>query len=37
MVYKLMQSVSRKRRLLNGSKLIPEVIRGVPFIDGIKA
>jgi putative transposase len=37
MVYKLMQSASRKWRFLNGSELIPEVIRGVRFIDGIKA
>lgn len=37
MVYKLMQSASKRWRLLNGSELIPEVIQGVPFIDGIKA
>jgi len=37
MVYKLMQSASKRWRLLNGSELIPEVIRGVPFIDGIRA
>lgn len=37
MVYKLMQSASKKWRLLNGSELIPEVIRGAPFIDGIRA
>jgi putative transposase len=37
MVYKLMQSASKKWRLLNGSELIPEVIRGIPFIDGIRA
>jgi transposase-like protein len=36
MVYKLMQSASKKWRLLNGCELIPEVIRGVPFIDGIR-
>lgn len=36
MVYKLMQSASKKWRLLNGSQLIPEVIRGVPFVDGIR-
>ena len=36
MVYKLMQSASKKWRLLNGSELIPEVLQGVPFIDGIK-
>jgi len=37
MVYKLMQSASKKWRLLNGSQLLPEVIRGVPFLDGIRA
>ncbi len=37
MVYKLMQSAAKKWRLLNGSQLIPDVIRGVPFVDGIKA
>lgn len=36
MVYKLMQSASKKWRLLNGSQLIPEVIRGVPYLDGIR-
>jgi putative transposase len=36
MVYKLMQSASKKWRLLNGSELIPEVLQGVPFIDGTK-
>jgi putative transposase len=36
MVYKPMQSASKKWRLLNGSELIPEVLQGVPFIDGIK-
>jgi putative transposase len=37
MVYKLMQSASKKWRLLNSSELIPEVIRGIPFVDGIRA
>lgn len=37
MVYKLMQSASKRWRLLNGSEFIPDVIRGVPFIDGQKA
>jgi putative transposase len=36
MVFKLMQSASKKWRLLNGSQLLPEVIQGVQFIDGIK-
>jgi len=37
MVFKLMQSASKKWRLLNGSQLLPEVIQGIPFIDGIKS
>ncbi len=36
MVFKLMQSASKRWRLLNGSQLMPEVIAGVQFIDGIK-
>jgi transposase-like protein len=36
MVFKLMQSASKKWRLLNGSQLLPEVIDGIQFIDGIK-
>jgi transposase-like protein len=36
MVFKLMQSASKKWRLLNGCQLLPEVIAGVQFIDGIK-
>jgi putative transposase len=36
MVFKLTQSASKKWRALNGSSLIPDVIGGVPFIDGIK-
>jgi len=36
MVYKLMQSASKKWRLLNGCQLLPDVIAGVPFIDGVK-
>jgi transposase-like protein len=36
MVFKLMQSASKRWRLLNGSKLLPEVIGGVQFINGIK-
>jgi transposase-like protein len=36
MVFKLMQSASKRWRLLNGSKLLPDVIQGVPFIDGVK-
>jgi putative transposase len=37
MVYKLMQSASKKWRVLNGSEWMPEVLKGTPFIDGIKA
>jgi transposase-like protein len=37
MVYKLTQSASKRWRLLNGSELMPEVLQGTPFIDGIKA
>lgn len=36
MVFKLMQSASKKWRLLNGSQLLPDVIAGVQFIDGLK-
>jgi hypothetical protein len=32
MVFKLMQSASKKWRLLNGYQLLPEVVAGVPFI-----
>jgi hypothetical protein len=37
MVFKLMQSAQKKWRLLNGSQLLPDVIQGVPFTDGIKS
>ena len=36
MVFKLTQSASKKWRALNGSSLIPDILSGVPFIDGIK-
>lgn len=36
MVFKLMQSAQRRWRLLNGSELLPDVIQGTQFIDGIK-
>jgi putative transposase len=36
MAYKLMESASKRWRLLNGSPLLADVIRGVPFVDGIK-
>lgn len=36
MVFKLVESASRRWRVLNGSALIAEVIKGVVFVDGIK-
>lgn len=36
MVFKLMQSASKRWRLLNGSQLLTDVIAGVQFTDGIK-
>jgi len=35
MVYKLMQSASKNWRLLNGTQVLAEVLRGTIFIDGI--
>jgi putative transposase len=35
MVYKLMQSAAKKWRLLNGTQVLVEVLRGTVFIDGI--
>ena len=35
MVYKLMRSASRKWRLLNGSQVLVEVLKGTVFVDGI--
>jgi len=37
MVHQLMLSASKRWRLLNGSELLPDVIAGVQFIDGIKS
>jgi putative transposase len=37
MVFKLMQSASKRWRLLNGSQLLLDVIAEVQFIDGIKS
>jgi transposase-like protein len=37
MVYKLMQSASKRWRLLNGTQVLVEVLRGTIFIDGICA
>jgi len=36
MVHQLMQSASKKWRLLNGATLLPDVIAGVQFTDGVK-
>jgi transposase-like protein len=36
MVFKLMQSAEKHWRLLNGSKLLPDVIAGIPYINGTK-
>ena len=36
MVFKLMESAAKKWRLLNGSMIIPDVIQGIKFIDGIR-
>jgi putative transposase len=36
MVFKLMESASRRWRALNGSPLLAEVIKGVVFVDGVK-
>jgi transposase-like protein len=37
MVYKLMESASKKWRLLNAVHILVEVLRGTPFINGIAA
>ena len=36
MVFKLMESAAKKWRLLNGANVLPDVIQGTQFIDGIK-
>jgi transposase-like protein len=36
MVFKLMESASKRWRALNGAKLVADVIAGVRFIDGVK-
>ena len=36
MVFKLMESASRRWRALNGSPLLAEVIQGIVFVDGVK-
>ena len=35
-VYKLMESASKKWRALNGSALLPEVVKGTVFVDGVR-
>jgi len=35
MMFKLAESASRRWRALNGSKLLPDVLRGTPFRDGL--
>jgi transposase-like protein len=37
MVYQLMLSAAKRWRLLNGSDLLPDVIAGVQFTDGVKS
>lgn len=36
MVYKLMESAAKHWRLLNGSQLLPDVIAGIVFTDGVR-
>ena len=36
MVFKLMESAAKKWRILNGANVLPDVIQGTQFIDGIK-
>jgi transposase-like protein len=36
MVFKLSQAAQKKWRLLNGAQLIPDVVQGVRFIDGVR-
>ena len=36
MVFKLMQSASRRWRGLNGTVLLADVVQGVVFVDGVK-
>jgi transposase-like protein len=37
MVHQLMLSAAKRWQLLNGSDLLPDVIAGVPFTDGVKS
>lgn len=36
MVFKLVQAAEKKWRLLNGAKIIPDIIQGVRFVDGVR-
>jgi transposase-like protein len=36
MVFKLMQSAAKRWRALNGADILPDVIQGIPFVDGLK-
>jgi transposase-like protein len=36
MVYKLMESASKRWRALNGSTLLPDVVKGTVFVDGVR-
>ena len=36
MVFKLMESASKKWRALNGSQLLAEVVKGTVFVDGVR-
>ena len=36
MVFKLMESAAKKWRLLNGAQIIPDILQGIQFIDGIR-
>jgi hypothetical protein len=36
MIFKLMQSAAKRWRLLNGSLLLPDVITGLQFVDGVE-
>jgi putative transposase len=36
MVFKLMQSAAKRWRALNGADILPDVIQGIPFVDGVK-
>jgi putative transposase len=37
MAFKLVQCAAKRWRLLNGSQLLPDVVQGVPFVDGLRA